>query len=111
MNDMHTIDTTIGVMIAAQFSMVLLMLSAMIAFIRIFKGPGLSDRVVAIDFLTFVVVSFIGALATFKNDARYMDVAMVLAVVAFLATVAYARYIERVTLKMRVDQLERKYHD
>lgn len=112
MNETQIIDTSVAVTITAQCCMVLLILAGMMVFLRIFKGPGLSDRVVAIDFLTFIVVSFIGTLAIYRNDARYLDLAIILAVIAFLATVSFARYIERVTAKQRHEQRrEKESHD
>lgn len=96
MNDANLLASSPAVIIAAEIAMALLMLAAIIAFYRILKGPGLTDRIVALDFLTVVVVNLIGAIAIFKSYARILDVAIVLALVAFLATVAYARYIERI---------------
>ena len=93
-----------GVAFAAQIAMGILMLSALIAFIRIVKGPGRCDRIVALDFLTFVVVSLIGVLAVYKGDSRYLDVGMVLAMVGFLATIAYARYCERIHFRVRYER-------
>lgn len=101
-----------GVVFAAQIAMALLMLSALIAFIRIIKGPGRCDRIVALDFLTFVVVSLIGVLAIYKGDSKYVDVGMVLAMVGFLATIAYARYCERIHFRVRLErQQQEPKHD
>lgn len=94
----------VEVTIAAQLTMAVLMVCALIAFIRIIKGPGRCDRIVALDFLTFVVVSLIGTLAIYKNEPAYLDVGMVLALVAFLATIAYARYCERVHFRERYER-------
>lgn len=89
--------------VAAQIAMAILLLSALITFVRIVKGPGRADCVVALDFLNFLVVSLIGALAVYKHELRYLDVAIVLSLVAFLATIAFARYCERVHFKERYE--------
>lgn len=89
--------------VAAQISMAILMLATLVAFVRIVKGPGRCDRIVALDFLTFLVVALIGALAIYKDDLRYLDVAIVLSLVGFLATIAYARYCERIHFKERYE--------
>ena len=104
MNELIAFLGSLHVAIAAQISMAILMLAALIAFIRIVRGPGRCDRIVALDFLTFVVVSLIGILAIYKNDAKYLDVGVVLALVGFLATVAFARYCERIHFRERYER-------
>ena len=105
---MNTISQNPDVIMAAQVAMAILMLAALVAFIRIVKGPGRSDRIVALDFLTFVVVSLIGTLAIYKNEPKYLDVGMVLALVGFLATIAYARYCERIHFRERYEKNKRE---
>lgn len=100
MTEIYSID----IIVAAQIAMAILMLSALIAFVRIVKGPGRADRIVALDFLTFVVVSLVGALAIYKNEPKYLDVGMVLALVGFLATIAFARYCERIHFRERYEK-------
>lgn len=111
MTDANLLGVSLAVIIVAQIAMALLMIAAMIAFVRILKGPGLTDRIIALDFLTFVVVGLIGTLAIFKSYARIVDVAIVLALVAFLATVAYARYLERIRAKSNYARLQQEWEN
>jgi multicomponent Na+:H+ antiporter subunit F len=83
--------------ITAAFAMI--MLGIVLCFIRLAKGPSLADRVVALDMMTIVIVAFCGLYAVFSGQAAFLDVAIVLALVGFLATVALARYAERRTLE------------
>ncbi len=78
---------------------VLIMLSVALGFVRLWKGPTLTDRVVALDMMTVIIVAFCGAYAIFAGQTAFLDVAIVLALVGFLATVALARFAERQTLK------------
>jgi multicomponent Na+:H+ antiporter subunit F len=66
-----------------------------LALVRLVIGPTLPDRVVAIDLIAFVSIGFalVYAIATDKPD--FLEVALVLGLVAFLATVALARFVER----------------
>lgn len=64
-----------------------------IAFIRLCKGPTLADRVVALDLIAFITIGFIAVFTIFSNQATFMDIAITLAVVAFLSTIAFARFI------------------
>ena len=81
--------------IAAQLSLLLILIGMAVAFIRLAKGPSLADRVVALDMMTVTIISFCGVYAVFMDEPSFLDVAIVLALVGFLATVALARYAER----------------
>ena len=74
------------------------------AVFRIAKGPSLPDRVVALDMMTVAIVAFCGLAAIRSGDAAFLDVALVLALVGFLATVALSRFAERA--KMRRENAE-----
>lgn len=81
--------------LCARISLGIIMLSLVLGFYRLARGPSLADRVVALDMMTITIISFCGVFAILTRDATPMDVAMVLALVGFLATVALARYAER----------------
>ena len=74
-------------------SLVLLALALLLSLARIIIGPTLSDRVLALDLLTVVAMGFIGAIAVRTGLTLYLDIAIALALLGFLATVALARYI------------------
>jgi len=65
------------------------------SFFRLVKGPSLPDRVVALDIITVAIVAFCGLAAIRSGDPAFLDVALVLALVGFLATAALARFAER----------------
>ena len=69
-------------------------LTILIAVVRLVWGPSLADRVVAIDLLSAVVVGATAAWSVAANDAVYLDVALLVALLAFLGTVAFAVYAE-----------------
>lgn len=74
---------------------VMVMLSLAITFVRLAKGPTLGDRVVALDMMTVSIIAVCGVVAVATGVYAMLDVALVLALVGFLATVALARYAER----------------
>lgn len=80
---------------AISISFVMVMLSLAVAFIRLAKGPTLADRVVALDMMTVSIIAVCGVAAVATGVYALLDVALVLALVGFLATVALARYVER----------------
>ena len=74
---------------------VMVMAALVVGFVRLAIGPSLADRVVALDMMTITIIVFCGIYAVFTGDASFLDVAIVLALIGFLATVALARYAER----------------
>jgi multicomponent Na+:H+ antiporter subunit F len=66
-----------------------------LAFLRLVRGPTLPDRVVALDLITILTVAIIVLYDLSTNEHVLLDAAIVLALIAFLSTVAFARYIER----------------
>jgi multicomponent Na+:H+ antiporter subunit F len=73
----------------------LLGLPLLLGFIRLLVGPSLPDRVVALDFMAAVAVAVAGVWAIATDNPVFLDVAMVLALITFVGTVAFARYLER----------------
>lgn len=62
---------------------------------RLLRGPTLPDRVVALDLISTLVVGIICMCALVFDQPVYMRDALVLAVVSFLGTVAFAYYVAR----------------
>lgn len=80
---------------AIPFVQGVLALSLMLAFVRLVRGPSLPDRVVALDLIAVIVVGMIAVLQIQTREPLLLDSAIVLALIAFLSTVAFARYLER----------------
>ena len=72
---------------AVDASFVMVMLSIGLGFYRIARGPTLADRVVALDMMTVSVVAFCGLYAIFAGDPAFIDVAIVVALIGFLAAI------------------------
>ncbi|MEQ9495223.1 MAG: monovalent cation/H+ antiporter complex subunit F [Deltaproteobacteria bacterium] len=66
------------------------------AVVRVVRGPHLADRVVALDLVAYITVCIIGAGSMLVEEGPLLDVALVLSLLAFLGTVAFARFLERV---------------
>ncbi len=81
--------------LAVDASLIMVVLSLAIAFIRLARGPNLADRVVALDMMTVSLIAVCGITAISSGELALLDVGLVLALVGFLATVALARYAER----------------
>jgi multicomponent Na+:H+ antiporter subunit F len=64
-------------------------------FYRLWVGPSLPDRVVALDLLSTLGIALIAIVAMASDIAVLMDVATVIALTGFLGTVAFAYFIEQ----------------
>ena len=85
---------------AIQITSVLIVLGLLCAFLRLIKGPSFPDQVVSVDVITILAVAVAGLFAVSSGHQYYVDVAIALSLVAFLATVAFAWYVERRTVQM-----------
>jgi multicomponent Na+:H+ antiporter subunit F len=81
--------------LGAAVALALVGLAVLLACVRLVGGPDLANRVVAIDLLSALGVGIAGLAAVLSDDPVYLDVALFLALVAFLGTVGFARYAER----------------
>ena len=77
---------------------IMLCVAFFLSFVRLVLGPSLPDRALALDQLTLLTIGFIGAYAIATDNAVLIDVAIALGLIAFMATVAFARFMERSTL-------------
>lgn len=73
----------------------MLSLALILAFVRLVRGPTLPDRVVALELLASLTVGFIATHAIATGEAKFLDVAVVLALLAFLAAVGFAHLLEQ----------------
>jgi multicomponent Na+:H+ antiporter subunit F len=75
--------------------LVLLGLAAAAFAVRLVRGPSLADRVVALDGLLTVIVMIIAAYGVQSGRTEFVVVTVVVALVAFVGTATFARFIER----------------
>ena len=73
----------------------LLSLSGVMVFIRFVIGPSLSDRIIALDLLITIGIGIIAIYSIVNNRPTFLDIAMILALIAFLGTVAFSYYLEK----------------
>ena len=80
---------------AGTLSMAMAIAGMFLALIRLMRGPSLADRVVALDAIGVLSVGFIATYDISTDQPVLLDAATAVALVAFLATVAFAHYLER----------------
>jgi multicomponent K+:H+ antiporter subunit F len=62
---------------------------------RVLRGPGMGDRVLALDTMTVNAIALLTLFGIDRGTGIYFEAALLFAVVGFVSTVAYARFILR----------------
>lgn len=62
---------------------------------RVIKGPTLADRIVALDALGISLMAMIALFSVLLNTAYYISIIMLLGVLAFLGTTAFAKFMQK----------------
>ncbi|KMK77201.1 Na(+)/H(+) antiporter subunit F1 [Alkalihalobacillus pseudalcaliphilus] len=73
----------------------ILSISIILSSIRVFIGPTLSDRIVALDTIGLLLISFVAMLMMVQDTNAYTDVIIVVAIIAFVGSVSIALFLER----------------
>ncbi len=72
-----------------------LLLSLLLAFVRVVTGPTLPDRVAALELVNVIVVAFIAMYTVWSGQVAFIDASVSLALIAFVSTLAFARFVMR----------------
>ena len=81
--------------LTSAIALTMLALGAGLTFVRLVRGPTLPDRVISIDLIGILIVCVLVVVAGDSGQQAFLDVAMVIALISFVGTVAYASYLER----------------
>lgn len=73
----------------------MLVAAMVLALVRLLRGPSTPDRVVALELVSTLSVGVIAVYTIDTNETQLLGAATVLALLAFLGTVAFARYLEK----------------
>ena len=79
--------------IASDIALALLGLGVLATLVRIVRGPTLANRILGLDTLTVLGIGLIAAFAVRSGLYLYTDIAVALALLGFITTVAFARYL------------------
>ncbi len=78
----------------ADIAVAIFLLSGVLAGIRLVWGPSLADRVISLDAALVALMGAIGVRVAETGDTLYIGILVVIAIVAFTATVVLSRFIE-----------------
>ncbi|MDO5756550.1 MAG: K+/H+ antiporter subunit F [Rhodobacterales bacterium] len=66
-----------------------------LAMIRLIIGPGIGDRILALDTMVVNAIGLIVMLGIAQGTRIYFEVTLLIAMLGFISTVSYARFILR----------------
>lgn len=72
-----------------------LSLSQLMAMVRLVIGPNVGDRILALDTMVINTIGLIVLLGISQGASVYFEVSMIIAMLGFVSTVAYARFVLR----------------
>lgn len=96
-------NTSTFMLACVDIGLSLIVLAIAIGLLRLWRGPTLADRVVALDMMTSAIIGFCGLFAVRAQVEGYLDIAVALALVSFVSVVALARYAERLSRRSNSD--------
>jgi len=72
-----------------------LCLALVLVTIRFILGPTIIDRIIALDLIVTIGIGIIAIYSVLYDQPNFLDIALILALIAFLGTVAFTSYIEK----------------
>ncbi|MDG1169676.1 MAG: K+/H+ antiporter subunit F [Sulfitobacter sp.] len=81
--------------IAIIFAFVAIALAQVMSMIRLVIGPTVGDRILALDTMVVNAIGLIVLLGLAQGTQIYFEVTLIIAMLGFVSTVAYARFILR----------------
>jgi multicomponent Na+:H+ antiporter subunit F len=70
------------------------MFCALFVLFRVVFGPSSADRIVAVDILGILIIGMLALLGLFYNQNFFIDIALIWALLSFIASLAFAKILE-----------------
>jgi multicomponent K+:H+ antiporter subunit F len=80
---------------AVIIAFMLITLAQLLNLYRLFKGPSLPDRILALDNMYIDALALFILLGIYFNAMAYFEAALIIAVMGFISTVATSKYLMR----------------
>jgi multicomponent Na+:H+ antiporter subunit F len=85
---------------AIYVTLIILVILSFVGLYRAILGPTAADRIVAINMISTKVTAIIVLISLVTKQSSYVNVALIYAMIGFLATIGVAKYL----LKGRLDK-------
>jgi len=73
----------------------LILFSILAALYRVIKGPSMPDRVMALDNIGVNLLAGVAILSIYLRTHAFLDIILLIGILSFVGTIAFARFIER----------------
>ncbi|MDC1215859.1 K+/H+ antiporter subunit F [Octadecabacter sp.] len=70
-------------------------IAQVLAMMRLVVGPNTGDRILALDTMVVNMIGMIVLLGMYQGTKLYFEVSLIIAMLGFVSTVAYARFVLR----------------
>ena len=80
---------------ALVIAFVMVAVAQVMAMIRLWIGPSTGDRILALDTMFINAIGLIILLGIYQGTQIYFEAALIIAMLGFVSTVAYARFVLR----------------
>ncbi|SMY07141.1 Na(+)/H(+) antiporter subunit F [Flavimaricola marinus] len=74
---------------------VIVAVSQILAMIRLYVGPSVGDRILALDTMFINAIALLVLIGIFQGTQIYFEAVLIIAMLGFVSTVAYARFVLR----------------
>ncbi len=81
--------------IASLIAFGLITMGMLLAAIRLFIGPSVPDKIVALDLIASLSIGMVLTLVLYSGESVYLDIAIFIALIVFIGTVAISKYLKR----------------
>lgn len=75
--------------------LILVVLSIVGIMYRVFRGPSIPDRLIALDGIGVMLISAIALISILFDTPFFIDVILLIAIMSFIGTVSFSKFIER----------------
>ena len=76
-------------------SLIILSVSILITLVRFIIGPSLSDRVISLELIALIIIGIIAIYSMVTDEPVFIDIAVIISLISFLGTIAFAYYLEK----------------
>jgi multicomponent Na+:H+ antiporter subunit F len=79
--------------LAAYIAICIIGVSTALTLVRFIKGPSLPDRIISLDVFSANLLVILAIYSILSDEKAYLDIALILALVAFIGTMSFAYYL------------------
>lgn len=75
--------------------MLLISLSILASLYRVFKGPSMPDRIIALDTIGINIIGVVAVLSIWLKTQAFLEIILLIGILAFIGTISFSKFLER----------------